>query len=160
MGWLSSFGFWKGHFVAELVVITEVTIIHLRGNTLMHGMIWSPVDEILKITPVTDMVMTMCENEMMVIVLVNVMEMISHTWWWRWSLLLLWTWCRWWDNDDQSCEWGGVDHANLDYSKIVMIIIMVTGGQDGNDQWRPRWCGTLSAWHGNGDDHLWMSLGS
>ena len=33
MGWLSSFGFWKGHFVAELVVITEVTIIHLRGNT-------------------------------------------------------------------------------------------------------------------------------
>ena len=65
--------------MAELVVITEVTIIHLRGNTLMHGMIRSPVDEILKITPVTDMVMTMCENEMVVIVLVNAIKMISHT---------------------------------------------------------------------------------
>ena len=29
-----------------------------------------------------------------------------------------------------------------------------SSGQDGNDQWRPRWCGTHSAWHGNGDDHL------
>ena len=37
----------------------------------------------------------------------------------------------------------------LTYSKIMMIIIMVTFGQHGNDQLRLKWCGTLNARHGD-----------
>ena len=37
----------------------------------------------------------------------------------------------------------------LTYSKIMMIIIMVTFGQHGNDQLRLKWCGTLSTRHGD-----------